>query len=81
MKNISNQKWFSLSIKLGAIDNLDFIYGQFKSPIIKDCVSNLECKVEELIPGGDHIIFICRVMNILNNNNRRPLIYYNSSYI
>ena len=29
MKNISNQKWFSLSIKLDAIDNLDFIYGQF----------------------------------------------------
>ena len=34
MKNISNQKWFSLSIKLDAIDNLDFIYGQFYNYMI-----------------------------------------------
>ena len=61
--------------------NIDFVEGEFKTPIIKKCLSNLECKVNKLIPQGDHIIFICKVINILNNNKVKPLTYYNSRYI
>ena len=60
---------------------LSKIDSHFKTPIIKDCLSNLECTVEKLIPMGDHIIFICKVINVLNNNKVKPLIYYNSQYL
>ncbi len=51
------------------------------NPIIKNCVSNLDCKIIDKINKGDHIIFICKVLNVLNNNRLKPLIYHNSQYI
>ena len=50
------------------------------NPLIKDCVSNLNCKIIDQLSKGDHIIFICQVLQILNNDKVKPLIYYNSKY-
>ena len=50
------------------------------NPIIKNCVSNLDCKIEDKIKKGDHIIFICKVAQVINNKKLKPLIYYNSKY-
>ena len=50
------------------------------NPIIKNCVSNLNCKIIDRIKKGDHIIFICKVTHVLINNKLQPLIYYNSKY-
>lgn len=50
------------------------------NPIIKNCVSNIDCKIIDKIKKGDHIIFICKVLKVLNNNKLKPLIYYNSKY-
>ena len=50
------------------------------NPIIKNCVSNLDCKIENKIKKGDHIIFVCKVTQVLNNNKLKPLIYHNSKY-
>ena len=51
------------------------------NPIIKNCVSNLDCKIIDKIKKGDHIIFICQVSKVINNDKLKPLIYYNSKYI
>ena len=51
------------------------------NPIIKNCVSNLDCKIIDKLKKGDHIIFICKVLQVLNNNKLKPLIYYNSKWI
>ena len=37
------------------------------NPIIKNCVSNLECKIIDKIKKGDHLIFICKVIKVINN--------------
>ena len=60
----------------------DIEYDSLKNgnPIIKNCVSNLDCKVVDKIKKGDHIIFICQVSHIMNNDKLKPLIYYNSKY-
>ncbi len=50
------------------------------NPIIKNCVSNLDCTIEDKLKKGDHIIFICKVVKVLNNNKLKPLIYYNSKF-
>ena len=51
------------------------------NPIIKNCVSNLDCKIVDKIKKGDHIIFICQVLQVINNDKLKPLIYYKSKYL
>ena len=50
-------------------------------PVLKNCVSNLNCQVVDKIPKGDHIIFVCKVTKVLNNEKLKPLIYFNSTYL
>ena len=50
------------------------------NPIIKNCVSNLDCKIIDKIKKGDHLIFICQVSQVINNDKLKPLIYYKSKY-
>jgi len=40
----------------------------------------LDCKIINKIKIGDHVIFICKVIHVLNNNKLKPLIYYKSKY-
>ena len=60
----------------------DIEYHSLKNgnPIIKNCVSNLDCNIIDKIKKGDHIIFICQVSQVINNDKLKPLIYYNSKY-
>ena len=60
--------------------NIEYDVLKNGNPIIKNCVANLDCKIEDKIKKGDHIIFICKVLQVLNNNKLKPLIYYNSKY-
>jgi len=60
----------------------DIEYDSLKNgnPMIRNCVSNLHCKIIDKIKKGDHIIFICKVSQVMNNDKLKPLIYYNSKY-
>ena len=60
--------------------NIEYDLLKNGNPIIKNCVSNLDCKIINKIKKGDHIIFICKVLNVVNNDKLKPLIYYNSKY-
>ena len=62
-------------------NNIDYKSLKNGNPIIKNCVSNLDCKIIDKIKKGDHIIFICKVIQVLNNIQSKPLIYYNSKYV
>ena len=59
---------------------VNFDLGEFKTPIIKNCLANLECKKTKLLMKGDHIIFICEVLNASFNDKIKPLIYFDSNY-
>jgi len=63
-------------------DWTDIEYDSLKNgnPIIKNCVANLDCIILNQIKKGDHIIFICKVSQVKNNNKLKPLIYFNSKY-
>ena len=60
--------------------NIDYKLLKNGSPIIKNCVSNLDCKILDKIKKGDHIIFICKVLNVMISDKLKPLIYFNSKY-
>ena len=59
--------------------NCDF--GMFKTPIINNCLANLECKKTQLLIKGDHIVFICEVLNASFKDKIKPLVYFDSNYI
>lgn len=63
-------------------DWIDIEYESLKNgnPIIKNCASNLDCKIINKIKKGDHTIFICQVSKVIYNDKLKPLIYHNSKY-
>jgi flavin reductase (DIM6/NTAB) family NADH-FMN oxidoreductase RutF len=61
--------------------NIEYYSLKNGNPIIENCVSNLDCKIIDKIKKGDHVIFICQILKVINNDKLKPLIYYNSKYI
>ncbi len=60
---------------------INFFNSKKNTPLIKGCIANLECKLIESLKKGDHYIFICKLINIKNNDKKEPLLYFNSNYI
>ena len=50
------------------------------SPIIANSLGYIDCTVEKIISAGDHNIFIGKI-ELLNNKNLDPLIYYRGNYL
>jgi len=61
-------------------DNISFFVGQKNTPLINNCIANLECKLIENLKKGDHHIFICELINTKHNDKKKPLLYFNSNY-
>lgn len=49
-------------------------------PILADAIAFFECRVEERHPGGDHTIFVGRVLRCGHQPGRRPLLYFDRSF-
>lgn len=53
-------------------------------PILGGCIANLECDVESLFEGGDHVIVVGRVRRMQfdsDGSGCRPLLYYRGRYV
>ncbi len=51
------------------------------SPILAESIAWYDCRVDSMIDGGDHMIFIGRVEAIgFGSPTRSPLLYYSNSY-
>ena len=62
-------------------NKVEYTISKNGNPLISNCVSNLECGIINKIKKGDHIIFICKVSKVMNNDKLKPLIYYDSKYL
>ena len=63
-------KW--ADIRVGSSD--------FDCPIINDALAVLECESWRQYDGGDHDIFVARVLGIFRNSVYDPLLYYRGDY-
>ena len=54
--------------------------GQSGCPLIEGCLAWLECRIDQSVDGGDHLIFIGRVLKVLHLEAGRPLLYYRGRY-
>ena len=50
------------------------------SPILRGTLTALDCTLEQKVEGGDHIIFMCRVLRAGLPGDGAPLLYYRGNY-
>jgi flavin reductase (DIM6/NTAB) family NADH-FMN oxidoreductase RutF len=49
-------------------------------PLLAQAIASFVCDVDERVPGGDHSIFVGRVLTCTASPGRRPLLYFRSSF-
>lgn len=47
---------------------------------VKDALANVHCMVEQVIPAGDHTIFIGFVEDVVLGDARSPLLYFSRQF-
>lgn len=52
---------------------------QSGAPVLDDCLAWLVCEVQELLPGGDHVIGIGKVLS-LGASDGEPLVFFRGGY-
>jgi flavin reductase len=66
---------------LPAIHSLGGGYGSTGAPLATGALAVIECELEEIYPGGDHDLFLGRVVAIRMGDTRKgPLVYHEGSY-
>jgi flavin reductase len=66
---------------LPAIHSLGGGYGSTGAPLAAGALAVIECQLEEVYPGGDHDLFVGRVVAVRMGDTRKdPLIYHEGGY-
>lgn len=59
---------------------VDYTQLETGAPILTGCLANIDCRTAAMHDGGDHIIFIGRVMQMRYEAVGRPLVYFRGAY-
>ena len=63
----------------GLFGSEDFAVAVTSSPILPGCLAFLDCTVVDILPGGDHEIFIGQIV-AGEHHGGEPLLYYSGGY-
>lgn len=66
--------------EVGTLRGQAFRRGETGSPILEDCLAFIECRVAEVLTGGDHSIFLGEVVNEGVVNDVKPLLFFRGRY-
>ena len=66
--------------EIGTLRGQRFTLGSTGAPILEDCLGYLECRVASVHEGGDHSIFLGRVVDARVVRDARPLLFYRGKY-
>ena len=64
----------------GTLRGQAFRLGETGAPILEDCLAFVECRVASVLDGGDHSIFLGRVVSEGVVEEMRPLLFYRGGY-
>jgi len=83
--NVLGDECLSLSQRLSrkgerSLADEPFVDGAFDQALINRAIAHFECRIEARHPGGDHVIFVGRVLSFNHTNTGRPLLYYRGRY-
>lgn len=66
---------------LSAVHSLGGEYGVTGAPLAAGSLATIECELEAVYPGGDHELFLGRVMSVrLGDVRKGPLVYHEGDY-
>jgi flavin reductase (DIM6/NTAB) family NADH-FMN oxidoreductase RutF len=66
---------------LQAIHSLGGGYGSTGAPLATGALAVIECELENIYPGGDHDLFLGRVVAVrLGDTRKGPLVYHEGGY-
>jgi len=66
---------------LAAVESLGGGYGTTGAPLAAGAMAAIECELEAVYPGGDHELFLGRVVSVLMGDTRRgPLVFHEGRY-
>ena len=66
---------------LQAANSLGDGHGQTGAPLARGAMSAIECELEAIYPGGDHDLFLGRVVAVHAGDTRKgPLVFHEGSY-
>ena len=66
---------------LSAVNSLDGGYGRTGAPLAAGALAAVECELESVYPGGDHELFLGRVVAVHVGDTRKgPLVFHEGSY-
>ena len=64
----------------GRLQGFEYRLGANGAPIIEGCLSHIECEVTERTDGGDHTIFIGKVVDAGFEDDGSPLLFFGGQY-
>lgn len=50
------------------------------SPVLEGALAVIDCAIEQVHPGGDHLVVVGRVLALEAESERRPLLFHRSRY-
>jgi flavin reductase (DIM6/NTAB) family NADH-FMN oxidoreductase RutF len=66
---------------LSAVNSLNDGYGKTGAPLAAGSLAAIECEVESVYPGGDHELFLGRVVAVhMGDTRKAPLVFHEGSY-
>lgn len=66
---------------LSAVNSLNDGYGRTGAPLAAGALAAIECELEAIYPGGDHDLFLGRVVAVHMGDTRKgPLVFHEGSY-
>ena len=66
---------------LQAANSLGGGHGQTGAPLARGAIAAIECELEAIYPGGDHDLFLGRVVAVHAGDTRKgPLVFHEGSY-
>ena len=63
-----------------SLDPGHFTPGKYGSPLINDALVSFECELHATHEGGDHLIIVGRVKDMLAREHGEPLLFYSGGY-
>lgn len=68
------------SASLDKFASVQFRTGTLGAPLLEDTLGYLECRLREVIDGGDHVILLGEVEAANVAEDKQPLVYYQGRY-
>lgn len=54
--------------------------GPSGAPLLDDVLAHVDCSIEAVHEGGDHLIVVGRVLHLAAETDRKPLVYFRSAF-